>query len=214
MELECFGPFVLHLKRGLQTLRAEGDTVHEPKFVRPRLAEFLTQHVGRQAKVELDRIMRLALVAAQRLGRRFAQELPVRAACEAVLRQSGRGVVLWRGTEDLDVDNQSRSMKNLYSDCRKKQHTGNTTGMPPRMAFEPSRWALELTNSCSSPLASFHDVTVAPYRYTCTDSPEGRVASMRLSWMVTVGWGREAATPMAAGLLERSIAPRRLVERT
>lgn len=38
-----------------------------------------------------------------------------------------------------------------------------------------------------------------------TDSPVGRVAITVLSRREMVGWGKDAATPMAEGLLERSI---------
>lgn len=74
------------------------------------------------------------------------------------------------------------------------------------MGFDPSKWDFSLRNSCSSPFESFHDVTVAPYRCTVTDSPVGRVASTMFSRKETVGWGSVGLTPMAEGFLERSIA--------
>lgn len=57
--------------------------------------------------------------------------------------------------------------------------TGNTMGMPPRTAFDPSRRAFELTKRFSLPLAVFHEMIVAPCRRTSTNSPEGRVAFTR-----------------------------------
>lgn len=48
--------------------------------------------------------------------------------------------------------------------------------MPPLTAFDPSRAAFSLRNSCSAPSLRFHDVTVAPNRFTATESPEGRDA--------------------------------------
>lgn len=76
------------------------------------------------------------------------------------------------------------------------------------MGLDPSSFAPSLRNNCSVPSASFHDVTVAPNRCTVTDSPVGRDASIRFSRIVTVGWGRflPVGTPIAEGLLERSIA--------
>lgn len=38
-----------------------------------------------------------------------------------------------------------------------------------------------------------------------TDSPVGRDAMTVLSLIETVGWGKDAPTPMAEGLLDRSI---------
>lgn len=40
--------------------------------------------------------------------------------------------------------------------------TGKTTGIPPRIAFEPSSTAFSDRNSCSSPFDVFQEVTVAP----------------------------------------------------
>lgn len=84
-------------------------------------------------------------------------------------------------------------------------HTGNTTGIPPRIGFDPSRTAASLSHSCSVPFAVFQEVTVAPWRLTVTDSPEGKLAWTTLLAREIVGWGGVAVTPMAAGLLERSI---------
>lgn len=94
----------------------------------------------------------------------------------------------------------------------RQARTGKTTGIPPRMGFDPSRCAFSLKNSCSCPLASFQEVTVAPKRWTVTDSPVGRAASTKLSRKETVGLGRDGLTPMAEGLLERSMPGSRLGE--
>lgn len=84
-------------------------------------------------------------------------------------------------------------------------HTGNTRGMPPRIGLEPSRCAFSLRKSCSSPLPSFQEVTVAPNRWTVTEPPVGRVPWTWSPQMLTVGWGREGLTPMADGLWLRFI---------
>lgn len=54
--------------------------------------------------------------------------------------------------------------------------TGNTKGIPPRTAFEPSSTALELRKSRSLPVAVFQEVTVAPWSRTSMDSPVGKLA--------------------------------------
>jgi hypothetical protein len=77
--------------------------------------------------------------------------------------------------------------------------------MPPRIALEPFRIALELTNNCSAPSASFHETTVAPNKWTDTDSPVGSFASTVFSLMEIVGWGIDAPTPIEVGFLPRSI---------
>lgn len=88
---------------------------------------------------------------------------------------------------------------------RELARTGNTTGIPPRIGFDPSSVAASLSHSCSVPSDVFQDVTVAPWRLTVTDSPEGKLAWTTLLAREIVGWGGVAVTPMAAGLLERSI---------
>jgi len=103
LEVKRLRALVLHLQRRLQTVPGQGDAVHEPKLERPRLAELVAQHGVGEAKVELDGVAAVALFAAQRLRGRLAQELPVRVAREAVLRQGGGGVVFGWGAEDLYV---------------------------------------------------------------------------------------------------------------
>ena len=90
--------------------------------------------------------------------------------------------------------------------------TGKTRGIPPLTAFEPSRWALELTNKFSLPFAVFHERTVAPKRRTSTDSPVGKLAvTLELSSeMETCGVGIVGETGIAEGLLERSMVLMRL----
>lgn len=86
--------------------------------------------------------------------------------------------------------------------------TGNTSGMPPLTALLPSRAALSLSQSFSSPAAFFQLITVAPNSRISTLSPEGSVADTRpasLS-MLTVAWGRGCCgvDAKADGLLGRS----------
>lgn len=55
------------------------------------------------------------------------------------------------------------------------------------------------------PSAVFHDVTVAPKRFTVTESWEGRLAIRTLSVRSTVACGRDGDTGIADGLFLRSI---------
>lgn len=73
------------------------------------------------------------------------------------------------------------------------------------MGLEPSKTAFLLRNSCSSPLASFHDTTVAPKRLTMTESPEASDAWTLSSSTEIEGCGRGEETGMAVGLFARSM---------
>lgn len=64
--------------------------------------------------------------------------------------------------------------------------------------------ALSLNHRFSVPSLFFHDVTVAPWRRTVTDSLVGSVAVMVESEMSTTGSGAFAAAVMAEGLFARS----------
>lgn len=78
--------------------------------------------------------------------------------------------------------------------------------MPPRTALVPSSLAARESQSFSEPVASVHEVTVAPYRRTETDSPVGRTAvtDALSSEMVTVGCGvRPGVDVRAVGLFAR-----------
>lgn len=96
----------------------------------------------------------------------------------------------------------------LDSRPEKKAHsqlTGNTTGMPPRTALDPSSMAFSLNHRCSCP-AFVHEITVAPCSSTSTDSPVGRLAVTReLSGeMLTCGCGPVDLAVIAAGRCARS----------
>ena len=67
----------------------------------------------------------------------------------------------------------------IRSRTEPKLRTGNTRGIPPLTALDPSRWALELKNIFSLPLADFQEITVAPKSRTSMLSPEGRIAVTR-----------------------------------
>lgn len=87
--------------------------------------------------------------------------------------------------------------------------TGKTSGMPPRTGFEPSRAAAEETKRFSPEEGVVHEVTVAPWRRTETESPVGRVAVTRVSSWVVWTWedcGGAGVGSRAAGRLGRSIA--------
>lgn len=79
------------------------------------------------------------------------------------------------------------------------ERTGKTTGTPPLMAFLPSMWALELNQRFSLPLF-FHEMTVAPYSITSTESPLGKLAVTFLPSEWTVGWGPVVLGERAEGL--------------
>ena len=82
------------------------------------------------------------------------------------------------------------------------------------MAFLPERSALELTHRFSLPLLLFHDVTVAPYSITSTESPLGSDAVTFLPSECTVGWGPDALGESAEGLFALStiVAVRCMIE--
>lgn len=67
------------------------------------------------------------------------------------------------------------------------------------MAFLPSRLALELSHMFSLPLF-FHEMTVAPYSITSTESPLGRLAVTFLPSELTLGWGPVVLGESAEGL--------------
>lgn len=81
--------------------------------------------------------------------------------------------------------------------------TGKTTGMPPRTAFVPSRIAPELRKRFSLSLF-FHEVTVAPYKSTSTESPVGKVAVTLDPSECTEGCGPVAESESADGLCDLS----------
>lgn len=175
VKVEPLVALVLHLERRLQSLRRENHAVQKPKVVRPGGADLFLEHLQRKTKVKLHSRPAVGL------GRGFAEERPGRGSGKAMLREFRGCVVRGRGTKDL------AQSALFFLGVRCAERTGNTTGIPPRIALLPSSTAWELTNSCSSPSASFHDVTVAPYRRTDTDSPVGRRASICLSETSTVG---------------------------
>ena len=88
------------------------------------------------------------------------------------------------------------------------RHTGNTTGMPPLTAFDPSSAAFSLNHRFSLPLLFFQLITVAPCSRISTLSPVGSLAVIRVlsGEMSTVGCGAEEEPmgEMAEGLLGRS----------
>lgn len=88
------------------------------------------------------------------------------------------------------------------------EHTGKTSGIPPRTALVPSSLAPSLNHSFSSPEASFQLRTVAPKSRTSTLSPEGSTAVTReLPWVIVV-WacgGMSGVGARAEGLFRRSI---------
>lgn len=88
--------------------------------------------------------------------------------------------------------------------CR-AELTGKTRGIPPRMGFDPSRMALLLSQSCSAPFASFHEMIVAPKRLTVIDSPVASRATTLFPSVETTACAAAGGTPMALGLLARSI---------
>ena len=57
LEIKVLTTRILHLQRRPQSLLVQRNAVHKVKFIRPCLAEFLTQHRMRQAKVELNGII-------------------------------------------------------------------------------------------------------------------------------------------------------------
>lgn len=67
------------------------------------------------------------------------------------------------------------------------------------MAFLPSMLALELNHRFSLPLF-FHEMTVAPYSMTSTESPLGKLAVTFLPFEWTVGWGPVVLGERAEGL--------------
>jgi len=67
--------------------------------------------------------------------------------------------------EDQQKGNEIESKARMYETraCDETSTlTGNTSGMPPLTALEPSNFALELRNRFSLPWADFHEMTVAP----------------------------------------------------
>lgn len=79
--------------------------------------------------------------------------------------------------------------------------------MPPLTALVPSRTALSLRKRFSL-LLVFHEMTVAPYNITSTDSPVGRVAVTLEPSTYTEGCGPAVVGEMAEGLCDRSILSR------
>jgi len=77
--------------------------------------------------------------------------------------------------------------------------TGKTTGMPPRTALLPSSAAFSLNQRFSLPL-DCHEITVAPYSKTSTDSPVGSVALTRELSASTCGCGPDEGADIADGL--------------
>jgi hypothetical protein len=67
------------------------------------------------------------------------------------------------------------------------------------MALLPSILAFELTHMFSWPLF-FHEMTVAPYSMTSTESPLGKLAVTFLPSEWTVGWGPVVLGERAEGL--------------
>ena len=82
--------------------------------------------------------------------------------------------------------------------------TGKTTGIPPLTGLLPSSFAASLTKRFSFPLL-FHEITVAPYRRTSTESPVGRLATTLPCSVWTEGCGPVVEGEIALGLFGRSI---------
>lgn len=101
LKLKVLTTLVLHLQRRSQSLLAQGDTIHQTKLVRPRLAEVISQHRVRQTEIQRDSVVAFFVVPPQRFRPGLAQKLPARVPGKAVLRQRGCGMVLWRRAEVL-----------------------------------------------------------------------------------------------------------------
>lgn len=107
----------------------------------------------RQTEVQLDGQIGLLLTSSfGRFGGRLSEELPVGVTSESMLGEGRGDVVLRRGAEDLEIG--SRWLCQLVALVASKgektrEHTGKTSGIPPRIGLEPSKWAFSLTKSCS-----------------------------------------------------------------
>lgn len=94
LELKRLVALIPHVQHRLQTIRAQGDGIDQPEVVAPSLAGLGRQLGGEEAEVELDAVVAGAAFGdGPGLGGRLAEEFPVRAAGEAVLRE-GRGCVV------------------------------------------------------------------------------------------------------------------------
>lgn len=82
LELEVLLALIGHLQRGCQRIFGQSNAVDKPKLIRPSLPKLLAQHAMRQSKIQLH-----SQIPLSRLGRRLAQEFPVRVAREAMLWQ-------------------------------------------------------------------------------------------------------------------------------
>lgn len=189
----------------------QGNAVDKVEVVRPQGPRIFVERRRAETEVELHVGVGSALGAVGLgFGGRLAEELPPRAASEAVLGQFGGRLVVRCRAEDLMGDG-TKAVCQTSALRRQGQEgglTGNTSGMPPLTALEPSSTAFSLSQSFSLPAASFQLMTVAPCSRTSTDSPVGSLAETRpasLS-MFTEAWasgccGVEAS---ADGLLGRS----------
>ena len=123
LEVKGLVTLVAHAEHGLQVVLGQGDTVLQAKLIRPGLFHVVAEVGSREAEVEADGVIAaLALVAG--LRRRLSEVFPIRDASEAVLRQSGRGVVLGRRAEDLDgiVSTSCREAVNKDVRGRRREH--------------------------------------------------------------------------------------------
>lgn len=57
LKVKVLTALVLHLQRRLQAVLRQGHTVHQTKFIRPRLLELGTEHGVRQSEIQLDGIV-------------------------------------------------------------------------------------------------------------------------------------------------------------
>lgn len=123
LEVEGLVTLVAHAEHRLQVVLGQGHAVLQAELIRPSLLHVIAEIGSRKAKVETDRVI-AALALVTRLRRRLAEVFPIRDASEAVLRQSGRGVVLGRRTEDLDgiVSTSCREAVNKDVRGRRREH--------------------------------------------------------------------------------------------
>lgn len=150
---------------GGQALAGEGDAVDGVEGIGPLALGGIVEAGRTKAKVKLYReISGRRRGGGRRLRSRLAQKLPTRVAREAMLGQLGGLFVVWSGAEDLFKKSSSVYPSHPVSLSAEGQVklTGNTSGIPPRTALDPSSLAASLNHSFSSPFLSFQLMTVAP----------------------------------------------------
>lgn len=97
LELKALLSLVAHGDDSLQCVLAQCDAVYQTEVHWPCLAVLLTDAIAVEAEVELDG------ASVERIfGRRLAQVLPARVACEAVLGELGASSSRRRWAEVLE----------------------------------------------------------------------------------------------------------------